>query len=203
MSEKKHKNRQAIRSRSMLQEALVALLKEKPYQKITITEITERADLARPTFYAHFETKDDLLLSYVDDILDVFFIKMGTNLDPFRKQASRELDLYVTFFRQWQQSAEIVQLIRTADIDMMIINRLRQYHVETYHTVIAPQFPELTPSIAGYYIDYLTGATFGLLRHWMDEKMQQPPEVVASMLIHLTGGDQVKEFLSKFGKLVE
>lgn len=203
MSEKKHKNRQAIRSRSMLQEALVDLLKEKPYQKITITEITERADLARPTFYAHFETKDDLLLSYVDDIFDVFFNNLRTDIDPFRKQTSREFDLYVEFFRHWQQSAEIVQLIRTADIDMMIMNRLRQYHVETYHNVIAPQFPELTPLLAGYYIDYLTGATFGILRHWMDEKMQQSPEVVARMLTQLTGGDQVKEFVGTFGKLVQ
>ena len=65
-----HKNRQAIRSRSMLQGALVDLLKEKRYQKITITEIIERAGLTRPTFYAHSETKDDLLPSYVGDIFD-------------------------------------------------------------------------------------------------------------------------------------
>ena len=65
-------NKQAVRSVNMLRNAFVELLKEQPYEKIKISEITERADLARSTFYAHYETKDDLLTGYLEEIAEAY-----------------------------------------------------------------------------------------------------------------------------------
>jgi AcrR family transcriptional regulator len=45
----------------MLRDALVELLREKPYRTITVRQIVERAGLNRTTFYSHFQDKDDLL----------------------------------------------------------------------------------------------------------------------------------------------
>ena len=73
-------NRQSQRSRQMLQDALIDLLEFKPFAKISISEIADHADLARSTFYAHFDTKDDLLASLVDTILEPFFAKLLANL---------------------------------------------------------------------------------------------------------------------------
>ncbi len=55
------------RSRKSLENALTELLQDKAYPDISITDITRRADLARVTFYQHFESKDALLLSVVAD----------------------------------------------------------------------------------------------------------------------------------------
>lgn len=46
--------RSAIRSRRMIREAYMHLLKEKDLSKITVTDIITRADLNRATFYAHY-----------------------------------------------------------------------------------------------------------------------------------------------------
>ena len=46
--------RSAIRSRRMIREAYMELLKEKDLSKITVTDIIKRADLNRATFYAHY-----------------------------------------------------------------------------------------------------------------------------------------------------
>ena len=45
--------RSAIRSRRMIREAYTVLLKEKDLSKITVTDIVNRADINRATFYAH------------------------------------------------------------------------------------------------------------------------------------------------------
>ena len=69
-------NRQAQRSIQALQAALVELMKEQPYQKISITELAERSGLTRSTFYAHFETKEQLLDSVINSVLDDFFTQL-------------------------------------------------------------------------------------------------------------------------------
>ena len=53
MTEKKE-YRSAIRSRRFIRQAFMELLKEKKFEKITVTDIVNRADINRSTFYAHY-----------------------------------------------------------------------------------------------------------------------------------------------------
>lgn len=46
--------RSALRSRRMIRQAFQELLREKEFDKITVTDIVNRADLNRSTFYAHY-----------------------------------------------------------------------------------------------------------------------------------------------------
>jgi AcrR family transcriptional regulator len=47
----------------LVSEALMALLAEQPYDSITVQAIIERANVGRSTFYAHYQDKEDLLVS--------------------------------------------------------------------------------------------------------------------------------------------
>jgi AcrR family transcriptional regulator len=58
-------DRRAQRTRQLLIEALTALMSEKRYDAITVQEITDRANVGRSTFYAHFTDKDDLMVQGV------------------------------------------------------------------------------------------------------------------------------------------
>lgn len=49
------KTKRAIRT------AFYELIKEKPLEKITVTEIAARAEINKATFYAHYETIHDLV----------------------------------------------------------------------------------------------------------------------------------------------
>ena len=70
------------RSQKLLFGALINLIREKDYDSIAVTEITERADLARVTFYQHFNNKDALLLSS----LDTLFESVAEEMRQFSRQ---------------------------------------------------------------------------------------------------------------------
>jgi AcrR family transcriptional regulator len=65
-----HKNDRRIeRTRRQIKDALVSLMLEKDYDRITVQEIIDRADIGRSTFYAHYVDKEDLLLRGVAEIV--------------------------------------------------------------------------------------------------------------------------------------
>jgi AcrR family transcriptional regulator len=61
-------DRRVMRTQQSLRDALIELMLEKPYEKITIQEIIDRANVGRATFYNHYLDKDDLLLRGVAEL---------------------------------------------------------------------------------------------------------------------------------------
>ena len=58
---------------SNIKAALIDLLLEKEYSKITIENITQRANISRGTFYQHFLDKDDLAYSIGTETMQRFW----------------------------------------------------------------------------------------------------------------------------------
>lgn len=54
-------DRRVRRTRRLLHRALIELMLERDYDRITVRDILARSDVGRSTFYAHFRDKDDLL----------------------------------------------------------------------------------------------------------------------------------------------
>ena len=59
-------DRRVVRTRTALADALVALIRRKDYDRITVEDILAEANVGRATFYAHFTSKDDLLRRSLD-----------------------------------------------------------------------------------------------------------------------------------------
>ena len=65
-----NEDRRVLRTRRLLKQAIIELINERPYEEITIRDITDRADIGYATFFRHFDGKDDLMLEIFSGIID-------------------------------------------------------------------------------------------------------------------------------------
>ncbi len=68
--EKRKEYRSAVRSRRLIRQAFLELLRQKPYEKITVTDIVTLADINRSTFYAHYPDVRGLVEEIVGEVID-------------------------------------------------------------------------------------------------------------------------------------
>jgi AcrR family transcriptional regulator len=63
-------DRRVVRTRILLQDALLELIFEHGYETIRVQDITERANLGRATFYVHYADKEALLHAMIERLRD-------------------------------------------------------------------------------------------------------------------------------------
>lgn len=99
--------RSAIRSRRMIREAYMELLKEKDLSKITVTDIISSADLNRATFYAHYpdvrgvteEIENEIIEKMLEVLKEFQFTSFFRNPAPLLLKISRYLEEDTDFYR--------------------------------------------------------------------------------------------------------
>jgi AcrR family transcriptional regulator len=63
-------DQRAIRSTQMLYDGLARLIREKPFNTITVTDPVESAQVGRTTFYRNFDEIEDILRMSCDQTID-------------------------------------------------------------------------------------------------------------------------------------
>ena len=112
-------DRRIQKTKKLLAEAMRQLITEKDYDAVTIQDITDRANVGRSTFYAHYESKEQLLLNNINfhkelvetDINDAAHL-MGVNL--------------VYLFNHLQENLSIMKQIGRKKIGRQLANHFTE-----------------------------------------------------------------------------
>jgi len=71
-------DRRVRRTRQLLRDALMELTLERGYDRVTVQDILDKADVGRSTFYAHYRDKDDLLVSEFEALHPSLSVRPGS-----------------------------------------------------------------------------------------------------------------------------
>ncbi len=180
MTTKRKEDRRIRQSRKRLQAALIQLLREKPLAKIQIKEIVEVADVSRPTFYQHFETKEKLLFSHIDDLFERIRAVVFTDLGE-----GDVLDLHsmlITSFVQWQLHSEELKWVLQVENKDLLIGALRM-HIESIRGELKTYMPntDLLDDYEDYVLEYFAGGVYMLLKNWLGNGMQESAEQMGTL----------------------
>lgn len=100
------KHPSAIRSQNEITHTLLQLMQVYPYHEITVKQIILEAHLARKTFYRNFQSKDDVLDSYITGIMHQYVQSLKQEADG---QLTYILDIIFSFC---VQNREFLLLLR-------------------------------------------------------------------------------------------
>ena len=97
----------ALKSKKLIKNAFSELLQKKDFEKITVTEIVNRAGLNRGTFYAHYRNTVDVLEEIEKDVSEqiLFFFSsykdsIIENPTPFLRNITKYLQKDFEFYRR-------------------------------------------------------------------------------------------------------
>ncbi len=113
-------------TRNAIRDALMELLKTKPYSKISVTEICRLAEINRGTFYIHYYDVDDVL----DDILSLAFSDVSGTIDHVLCP-NKETCTY-PFCQKIQERTDLRPLFLDEAISERIIQRLSESSKEGF-----------------------------------------------------------------------
>ncbi|MFN8494861.1 MAG: TetR/AcrR family transcriptional regulator [Caldilineaceae bacterium] len=185
MSTNPSTDRRARRTRALLQKALLELLQKRRLESIQIKEITDLADVSRPAFYLHFESKEEVLLSHIDDL----FAQLHKAV--FEEIAQRQPitleTLVVTSFQLWGKEAKAWSVVWQLENKDLLLNRLRRHMAVLMDAFAATPNSNIHqhPTLHAYVVDFVTGGVYMLLRRWMEEGMKTPVAQVGQMAYQL------------------
>lgn len=165
-------DRRVQRTRQLLRGALLSLIQEKGYETLSVQEIIDRANVGRATFYAHFDSKDDLLVSGFDELRAILkqhqrdALARGTGIEErvlaFAHEMFAHTNDHRIVFRAMvgRQSGAVVQQI----LHRMVIDLVRDDLKALTRRRDTPLMP------ADAVVQFVAGGLFGMLMWWLDGK---------------------------------
>lgn len=177
--EHEKQDRRTRRTRQLLRDAFVALLKEKRYEDVSVQDIIERADVARSTFYVHYVDKEDLLVGKWGVFASNLGIH-GVHADVLKHEETEGRFILSTlgWFQHIQVQGDILKIIAKDPAMDLAMKTLHGILHKDMQTRIQNHLPEnenasIPPSLV---IDYLASSLMTLLKWWVKNDMSYPPK---------------------------
>ena len=122
--------RNALRSKVMIRQAFIELLREKPLERITVVDIVGRSDLSRNTFYAHYQDVYAVLEEFQREALDSMSAaldeavenRMFDDPEPFLRKIAEYIDADRDSFRVLLDAGRYDEFL--ARVKDMLIRRI-------------------------------------------------------------------------------
>ena len=110
--------------------AFSKLISEKDYEEITIQNILDESGVSRSTFYAHYKTKDELLLSVSNHIFEHVFSKtlQEEKTHDFSKDTILDYRHLIThIFYHVRDEKELFTSILANKVNTLFLNEFRSH----------------------------------------------------------------------------
>lgn len=180
-------DRRARRSRRLLKESLLVLMKRKAFSQISVRDVTDEADMNRGTFYLHYTGTAELLQSLEADLLQELEALIDAHLQETVDRGSVRplLEPLLDFVVERQETwAVLLDEDDASGISQGLQRLIRKKGAGVVETWFHPQNSQL----GDYLLTFLAWGFIGLLKEWFAQDMALPQEELIAAAQRLADG---------------
>lgn len=149
-------------------EALLQLLKIKTLDKISITEITNKAGVGRVSFYRNFESKEDIIDKYLTNVTDNFIRNSSINFK------NNDTKTYITIlFEHLEKYKDFIYNLYKSNVLYLIEKQFKRIFDNRYYDY----------NIYKRY--FYIGGIYNIFYYWLVNGFKEKPKELANELIDL------------------
>ena len=185
-------DRRQRKTRNAIFDAFINLLSKKSFDKITVGEIIERADIGRATFYAHFETKDFLLKELCTELFcHVFDCMQGEqekHIHIFNCNAPESVFLHLLQHLK-KNDNHILDLLSGSNNELFLtcfksgLIEIIKSRKADFRSSFSKELPE------DFVINHIASTFVETVRWWINGKMKYSPEEINAYFNLLIKGE--------------
>ena len=158
---KHHKqDRRVNKTKNAITNTLLRLMEEKSVSEITVSELTNAADINRKTFYNHYENLDSVLKELEENCLNwvMAFVKDASFSTLLEDPAS----VYVDIARGLQRHRELLHLLYNSGVYPRLSSRITESLKDSVREKARAEIkPEYLPK-ADLLLDFVTAGAVGI-----------------------------------------
>ncbi len=159
------------RTKKCIIEALFVLMGQDRFDDITVTQITQEADIARRTFYLNFNSKYEVLECYIKLLYKEYLqIVLGGGVRSFEHDA-------ILFFEFWKSHSEVLYLLQKNDRFTILLSEFEKILINTEHFDFSFwQSKGIDKEKRDYIASILSAILWRVLERWVKNDMRESVE---------------------------
>lgn len=175
-------------TRMVIQQNFLELLKQKPVARITVTELCQKAQINRATFYKHYLDIPDLLAQIEEELFqsiresfDSEDVKMKSFLLKMMQHTKEHMERYIA--------------LGSANGDPNLMTKTFMVCYESAYPLLAQNVQSLNESERQMLFQFISYGAGAALAWWVKDGMKEPVETVAQYILDMSAGT-VEEVVS-------
>lgn len=168
---KKSTNARVRDSQKRIADALLFLLNIEAYEKITITQLTQEAEVSRKTFYRNFDHKAEVVTYLLHEIFDEFQKKLR------KKSKLSNIEITKCYFDVWYDNTVLLKLLLKNDLMHIIY----QFHNQQIKKLYPLFYCSSYQNRNSYWHSIISGTYYSLLEQWIKNDFSLSPTDIADL----------------------
>lgn len=145
--------------------ALLEMMRDQPFQSITVTALVQKAGVGRMSFYRNFGSKEEIIKQHLDQLI----IAWGKEAEEGESKNFGEV-----LFRHYYQHKDLFSLLYREGLSYLILQNIKD--------VCGPK--EEQSNAEAYASAWLAHGLYGWIDEWFHRGMPETPEEMGQLWLN-------------------
>ncbi len=153
--------------------ALLNLMRKKAFSEIKVTEIVKLAGVGRTSFYRNFESKEDVLKKYINQLYFEYFL---THELPNMNEEKDRRSHMLSRFRFVKQNSDFFVLLNKNNLLYEVFESIDNSTLEKIATIDVKN---------RYSAAFMSSACVGVIKEWINRKFRETEEELVEVFMNI------------------